>query len=336
MIQELLIYYDENKRQLPWRKNRDPYRIWVSEIMCQQTRVETVIDYFNRFMQDYPTITDLANTSLDELNKHWQGLGYYSRARNLLKAAQLIVKNHAGKFPDNYQDIIQLPGIGQYTASAICSMAYDLPYVSIDGNFFRVFSRFYKWDFDISLPTSKQLLTEKLKPLIPKRSGDFNQAVMDLGATICLSYDQPKCDKCPLRQECLAHKDHVESDYPISSKNTKIKTFSYSVFLIKVKDQFVIHKRKDTGLLASLYEFKNENNNYNLEQVKKMFETNNVIQYEKATHHFSHQTWIMQPYLIELTNYDLKENEYLVSKEEILQKYSIPTCFNQFFNLLNI
>lgn len=334
MVNELLTYYDQNKRDLPWRKDHNPYHIWISEIMLQQTRVETVIDYYNHFIKDYPDIESLSKASLDDIYLHWKGLGYYSRAKNIYQASQIIMNQYNGVFPKKYEDLLSLPGIGEYSASAIASMAYNLPYVSIDGNFFRVFTRYYELDFDISLHSSKNKLKELLLLNLPERSGDFNQAVMDLGATICVPNDIPKCDECPLNKTCKAHLNNNELIYPYSSKNTKVKSLKYTIFIIKVKDQYIIHKREDKGLLASLYEFKNIESHLSMKKVKELFPNAIIKKHDIRKHHFSHQTWAMLPYVIKLNDYTLKDNEYLVSRNELLTHYSIPKCFNQFFNLI--
>src|SRR5690606_36583690 len=199
----ILIWFDKNQRNLPWRTNSEPYKVWLSEIIVQQTRVAQGMDYFIKFIQTYPTIEDLAAASEQDVLKLWQGLGYYSRARNLHNTAKFIVENLHGNFPDKYKDLLKLKGVGPYTAAAIASIAFNQAVSAVDGNVFRVFSRYFDIDLDISQPKTRNYFFELGNEIIGKeRPGDFNQAVMELGATICLP--TPKCEICPVNNSCAA------------------------------------------------------------------------------------------------------------------------------------
>jgi len=336
--EKILEYYDNNKRNLPWRETKDPYSKWISEIMCQQTRVDTVIPYYERFMKKYPTIQALSEANEDELLKLWEGLGYYNRARNLKKAAIKIVQEYNGIFPNTYESLLKLPGIGDYTACAILSMAWDQPYSSIDGNFYRVFSRYYELDNDISDTETKEIFRKKIQSILPQRSGDFNQAIMDIGATICLANEDPMCEKCPLMDSCKAYKHESFLSYPVNSKKMIIKEVDVSVFIIEINEHIVLRKRPDKGLLASLYEFPNKLSKMDLEKVVHLFHTNNIVQGKEKVHHFTHQTWKLTPFYIHLDHYDLKKDEFFASSNELLNQYSIPKAFNQFIDkkILNI
>ena len=193
----LLPWYRENRRELPWRRDREPYHVWLSEIMLQQTRVEAVKGYYTRFLEALPTIEDLANCDDDTLHKLWEGLGYYSRVRNLKKAANQIMKRHGGRFPDTYEEVRALSGIGDYTAGAICSICFDYPTPAVDGNVLRVISRLTEDATPIDLPARKKEVSQLLAAVYPAEAGDFTQALMELGATLCGPNWKPRCQECP-------------------------------------------------------------------------------------------------------------------------------------------
>ena len=199
----LLPWYEENKRDLPWRKTREPYNIWLSEIMLQQTRVEAVKGYYARFLEKLPSVEALASCDDEVLHKLWEGLGYYSRVRNLKKAANVILEQYGGQFPREHGDVLALPGIGDYTAGAICSICYDAPTPAVDGNVLRVISRLLNDPSPIDLPATKKAVTAALAEIYPPRAGDFTQALMELGATLCGPNRAPDCEKCPCHSFCL-------------------------------------------------------------------------------------------------------------------------------------
>ncbi len=250
-----LTWYHKEKRNLPWRATNDPYAIWISEIMLQQTRVETVIGYFYRFMEQFPTIQDLAEAEEQKLLKVWEGLGYYSRARNLKAAAQQIVAEFDGKMPDSIEEIRSLKGIGPYTAGAIGSIAFGLPEPAIDGNVMRVVSRLFCIEADIAKASSRRPFDEAMRTIIsPDEPGEFNQALMDLGSRICTP-TTPKCEECPISQYCLAYAENRQTDFPVKSKKAKPKDVYYIAGAIEDQGSFLLVQRPETGLLASMWHF---------------------------------------------------------------------------------
>ncbi len=254
--QEFVQWYEENQRILPWRATHEPYAIWVSEIMLQQTRVETVIPYFNRFMEWFPEIKDLAAAPEDKLLKAWEGLGYYSRVRNLQKAAQQIMENFAGEMPRTIEEISSLKGIGPYTAGAIASIAFNQPEPAIDGNVMRVFSRLFRISADIAKPSSRKIFDQRVREVIsPDKPSEFNQAIMDLGATICTP-TSPKCERCPIQNYCQAYQEDNVTAYPVKVKKTKVKKVYYVACAIQnEKQEFLLEKRPATGLLSNMWTF---------------------------------------------------------------------------------
>lgn len=250
-----LTWYHKEKRNLPWRATNDPYAIWISEIMLQQTRVETVIGYFYRFMEQFPTIQDLAEAEEQKLLKVWEGLGYYSRARNLKAAAQQIVVEFDGKMPNSIEEIRSLKGIGPYTAGAIGSIAFGLPEPAIDGNVMRVVSRLFCIEADIAKASSRRPFDEAMRTIIsPDEPGEFNQALMDLGSRICTP-TTPKCEECPISQYCLAYAENRQTDFPVKSKKAKPKDVYYIAGAIEDQGSFLLVQRPETGLLASMWHF---------------------------------------------------------------------------------
>lgn len=253
---DFLTWYQHEKRNLPWRYNQDPYRIWISEIMLQQTRVDTVIDYFYRFMEIFPTIKDLAEADEDKLLKVWEGLGYYSRARNLQTAAKQIMEEYGGEFPTTVEDIRSLKGIGPYTAGAISSIAFELPEPAIDGNVMRVVSRLFCIEDDIAKASNRKVFDEAMRKIISQEHpGDFNQAMMDLGSSICTP-TSPECESCPLQKYCQAYQEDRQTDFPVKSKKQKPKDVYYVAGVIENQDQaFLLQKRAEKGLLANMWLF---------------------------------------------------------------------------------
>lgn len=254
--EEFIAWYEKEKRNLPWRVNLDPYRIWISEIMLQQTRVDTVIEYYYRFMEWFPTIKDLAEAPDDRLLKAWEGLGYYSRARNLKVAAQQIMTDFDGQMPETIDEIRQLKGIGPYTAGAIGSIAFQIPEPAIDGNVMRVVSRLFEISDDIAKPSSRKVFEAAMYKIIDQhRPGDFNQAMMDLGSSICTP-TSPKCEECPIQSYCLSYKNNTMTNYPIKTKKLKPKDIYYIGGIIENKQQeFLLQQRNTKGLLANMWLF---------------------------------------------------------------------------------
>ncbi len=254
MDKKLLNWYKKNCRDLPWRRTHEPYFIWLSEIMLQQTQVITVIEYYNRFVDRFNTIEALADADENEVLKFWEGLGYYSRARNLHKCAKEIVSQYEGKFPSNYQTLLKLPGIGPYTAGAIASIAFNERIPAVDGNVMRVYSRLFALDCDISDPKSRLVFNQYVMTTMPDDARHFNQAIMELGAMICTP-KSPKCEICPLNQDCIAMKENNQESYPIKTKKIAKKHESVYVFFFNYKVKVMIEKRSEALLLKGLWGF---------------------------------------------------------------------------------
>ncbi|ASZ07912.1 A/G-specific adenine glycosylase [Enterococcus thailandicus] len=254
--EEFVEWYEREKRNLPWRYNHDPYRIWISEIMLQQTRVDTVIDYFYRFMEWFPTIEELANAPEEKLLKAWEGLGYYSRARNIQAAAKQIMSEFGGEMPQTVAEISSLKGIGPYTTGAIASIAFDLPEPAIDGNVMRVVSRLFCIEEDIAKASSRKVFDEAVRSIIDEEHpGEFNQAFMDLGSAICTP-TSPKCEICPIQSFCLANKRGIQANFPVKTKKAKPKDVYYVAAAIQDQaGSFYLEKRTSQKLLADMWTF---------------------------------------------------------------------------------
>lgn len=253
---DLINWFQSEQRELPWRENQDPYRVWVSEIMLQQTKVDTVIPYFLNFMTKFPTISDLAVAEEQEVLKAWEGLGYYSRARNLQHAVREVATIYNGKVPSDPKQLADLKGIGPYTKGAILSIAYDIPEPAVDGNVMRVLSRILRIEEDIAKPKSRRLFERVVNEVISKENpSSFNQGLMELGALVCTP-KSPSCLLCPVQSHCKAFHDGVETQLPIKSKAKKQKRMAYYAFAISNKQgEYVIEQRPETGLLASMWQF---------------------------------------------------------------------------------
>ncbi|MGP0628345.1 A/G-specific adenine glycosylase [Nitrospina sp. 32_T5] len=251
----LLTWFDTDQRAMPWRETRDPYRIWVSEIMLQQTQVKTVIPYYERWVKTFPTVEKLARARESTVLKHWEGLGYYSRARNLHKAARQIVREHNGNVPDTLEGILSLPGIGRYTAGAVLSIAYDQPLPVLDGNVKRVLSRLFGLMENGATKQSENILWEHAESLLPqKRPGDFNQSLMELGATLCLPQN-PMCLLCPVVRHCEAHRQGEPEKFPPPKQRAATKKIEVSAAIIQREGKVFIQQRPREGLMGGLWEF---------------------------------------------------------------------------------
>ena len=250
----LILWYEKHKRELPWRNTKDPYIIWISEIILQQTRVNQGLDYFLNFINLFPDVNSLASASEDEVMKSWQGLGYYSRARNLHQAAKDIMSKFNGNFPKNYADIISLKGIGEYTAAAIVSFVFDAPYAVVDGNVFRVLSRLFSIDTPIDSTLGKKMFYELAKKILnPKKAGTHNQAIMEFGALQCTPYS-PNCVNCPLNEKCLANSQNKVNQLPVKQGKTKTKDRYFNYFCIVNEDFTFLRKRTGKDIWKNLYE----------------------------------------------------------------------------------
>lgn len=250
----LIRWYDQNKRDLPWRETKDPYFIWLSEIILQQTRVVQGYDYYMRFTQTFPTVASLANAHEDEVLKLWQGLGYYSRARNLHTAAKMIISDFGGVFPSDYKDILSLKGVGEYTAAAVGSFAFELPHAVVDGNVFRVLSRLFGIDTPIDTTQGKKLFTDLANELLdPEHPGEHNQAMMELGALRCVPVS-PNCGVCPLSDICLAYSQNKVSSYPVKQGKVKVKERYFNYLDIRINSSMFLNKRTGNDIWKNLYE----------------------------------------------------------------------------------
>lgn len=339
VVEPLLKWYQENKRILPWRENKNPYCIWISEIMLQQTRIEAVKRYYARFMEELPTIHELANVSEERLLKLWEGLGYYNRARNLQKAAKIIEEKYDGKMPSTYAELITLPGIGEYTAGAIASIAYNERIPAVDGNVLRVISRVLASNKDVLLPETKKEVTEQLKEIMKKQkknfqAGDFNEALMELGELVCLPNGEPNCQECPLQKNCIAYKRELTQELPIREKKLKRKEENKTVFLLISRDgKIAIRKRIEKGVLNGMYELPNsEGKNEKIKDIEEVLKQWNLksTKIEKIgeyQHIFTHITWKMIAYKITVE----KENEEFIwiSKKQLEKEYALPTAFKK-------
>ena len=253
----LLAWYDSQKRSLPWRDHPDPYAVWVSEIMCQQTRVETVIPYFEKWMKQFPTVKALASASEQDVLNAWEGLGYYSRARNLHKAAKVVVEKFGGKLPRDLDDLRSLPGIGRYTVGAIASLAFKLDEPTLDGNVRRVFSRLFDVDEYADSPAGEKTLWELTAKNLPKgRAGDYNQALMDLGAMVCLPKN-PRCLLCPLMKICKAREAGTQELRPVMKPKKQVPTYVHVAAVIVERGRALLSQRPADGLLGGMWEFPN-------------------------------------------------------------------------------
>ena len=295
-IPYLLQWYEYNRRILPWREEPTPYHIWVSEIMLQQTRVEAVKGYYDRFLTRLPDIETLAQAEEDVLLKLWEGLGYYNRVRNMQKAAKILVEQYGGEMPADYEIIRSLPGIGDYTAGAVTSIAFSLPYPAVDGNVLRVMSRIACNGDDIAKEQTKKKLKEDLTSIMPKESGEFNQSLMELGATVCLPNGKPLCEQCPVMHICKAFHEGRETTLPVKSGKKERRIEKRRVYVISCDEKLVLHKRDGKGLLAGLWEFPNL---LVTEETGKDDPVGKIVKTKRAKHIFSHVEWHMEGIWIE-------------------------------------
>ncbi len=333
ITEPIIKWYQENKRELPWRKGKNPYHIWISEIMLQQTRIEAVMGYYERFLKSLPTMQDLAKVDEEKLLKLWEGLGYYNRARNLKKAAQIVQEKYQGSMPKSYQELLELPGIGEYTAGAIASIAYDEKVPAVDGNVLRVISRVVASKKDVLEGKTKKEFTEKLQKIMPKQAGDFNEGLMEIGERICLPNGKPNCEECPLQEFCLAKKENLTDSIPVRKIKTKRRKEQKTVFLLEYKGKIAIRKRESKGLLANLYEFPNVDEKLTKKAVvdvlkKWNLEASNIEEIGMHHHIFSHVEWEMIGYRIAVET--MNEEFIWVKKEELLEEYAIPGAFGKF------
>ncbi len=332
----LLPWYYENRRDLPWRRDREPYHVWLSEIMLQQTRVEAVRDYYERFLQALPTVEALACCEDDRLLKLWEGLGYYSRARNLKKAARQILEKHQGVFPREYQQVLALPGVGAYTAGAVCSICYDLPVPAVDGNVLRVTARLTDDCTPIDLPEQKAKINQALAQVYPREAGAFTQALMELGATICGPNRKPDCENCPCRHFCRAAQMGTAEQLPVKAGKAARRQADMTVFILSGDGKYALHKRPDKGLLASLWQFPNVPGKLTAPQAAQTLEAmglqvTEVFRSIERKHIFTHVQWNMLGYYMEVR--EPAGDFQWFTAEEIEAEAALPTAFRQFWEV---
>ena len=341
----LLKWYDTNRRILPWREEATPYRVWISEIMLQQTRVEAVKPYFDRFMDRLPDIESLAAAEEEELLKLWEGLGYYNRVRNLKKAAVRIMSDHNGLMPEEYDEILKLNGIGSYTAGAVASIAYGKPVPAVDGNVLRVISRIRADDALISDPKVRKKVEQDIAEIIPfGRPGDFNQAIMELGAVICVPNGKPHCENCPLAADCRAHLMGREMEYPKKTKLKARKIEEKTVLIVRDDNKIALRKRVEKGLLAGMYEFPTMENFHTPDEVIRYlrevgFQTLRVTALTESKFVFTHKEWHMRGYLVwvdELQPAMSTGDWIFIEPSVIKEQYPVPSAFAAYMKYLEI
>lgn len=344
IVTPLLTWFKDHARVLPWREDATPYRVWVSEIMLQQTRVEAVKPYFERFIAELPDVKALAECPDEKLLKLWEGLGYYNRVRNMRIAAQTVMELYDGVLPADYEKLLQLKGIGHYTAGAIASIAYGIPVPAVDGNVLRVITRVMADPSDIMKQSVKNQMEQRLLPLIPKdQAGAFNQALMELGATVCVPNGQPLCGDCPWKEFCLAKREDRIADIPVKSKAKPRKIEDKTVLIIRDGERFALRKRPKKGLLAGMYEFPNIEGHISEDEALRYVTERQLtpLRIEKLTdakHIFSHIEWHMCGYMIRVAALEEDEDTDMlfVEPQDTKSLYPIPAAFEKYTDAVNI
>ncbi len=330
----LLAWYDANKRILPWRDDPTPYRVWVSEIMLQQTRVEAVRAYYERFMAELPTLESLAEVDDERLMKLWEGLGYYSRARNLKKAARMLVEEFGGEFPRSREDLLKLPGIGEYTAGAVASIAMNLAEPAVDGNVLRVISRLTGSRADIAKPQTRDEVSAALRKIYPAgRCGDFTQALMELGATVCLPNGEPLCLVCSWAELCTARREGVTDEIPVKAPKKARTVDTKTVLLLRCGELAAFHRRPPHGLLAGMWELPNAEGALTCDEASALVREWGVESLETAAsadavHIFTHREWHMRSFRLECA--EPGGDFRWLAKEEFEREIALPSAFRDF------
>ena len=336
----LLAWYDSGRRILPWREDPTPYHVWLSEIMLQQTRVEAVKPYYDRFICRLPDIESLALVEEEELLKLWEGLGYYNRARNLKKSAIQITTEYGGRMPEDYDKLMELTGVGSYTAGAIASIAFGKPVPAVDGNVLRILSRLRADDRDVMDAKVKKAIEEELRAVIPKeRPGDFNQALMELGATVCIPNGSPKCGQCPWKEICQAKRQGNVSEYPKKRAKKARRIEKKTVLLIQYEQRIALNKRPSEGLLAGMYEFPSIEGHQEEKQVIAYLKQLGVMplrirRLEPVKHIFTHKEWHMTGYYVRVDDLTGMGEYVFVDPAEIKDKYPVPSAYAAYMRLI--
>lgn len=335
MAGPLLAWYDEHKRDLPWRDVGDPYKVWVSEIMLQQTRVAAVLPYYRRWMEQLPTVEALAAVDEERLMKLWQGLGYYSRARNLRRAAQAVMEEYGGRFPERYEELIRLPGVGDYTAGAIASIAFAQPVPAVDGNVLRVAARVAAIQEDILDPKVRRTIRGLMEAAVPgSRPGAYNQALMDLGATVCLPNTPPLCPQCPLAALCEANRLGCQRDLPVRRKKALRRREEMTVYLLLREGRVALRRREDSGLLAGLWEFPHVGGRLTEDRAGEPVAGWGLTALDwketlTARHVFTHVEWQMTGYLLTVAGAGA---DFVWADRPDLDKLAVPAAFGKFLS----
>jgi A/G-specific adenine glycosylase len=344
IVKPLLMWYDGHARVLPWREQVTPYRVWVSEIMLQQTRVEAVKPFYERFMDRLPDIQALAECPDDALLKLWEGLGYYNRVKNMKKAAQILMDEYQGEMPDTPEKIRSLPGIGPYTAGAVLSIAYGKRIPAVDGNVLRVFSRVLWKEEDITRQSVKKQIEEQIFRIMPEdRPGDFNQALMELGATVCVPNGPAKCSECPLKDYCIACQKGRENELPKKAPKKERRMEEKTVLVIQDGERAAIKKRPEKGLLSGVYELPNLPGHLSEEEVlaymrEQGFDPVRIQSLGKAKHIFSHVEWRMIGYRVQVAFLEGKnvQDFLFVEPKRTEEEFPIPAAFSAYAAHLQI
>lgn len=335
---DIIQWYRKNRRVLPWRETKDAYRIWVSEIMLQQTRVEAVKPYYERFLCELPTVKALAEAKEDTLLKLWEGLGYYNRVRNMQKAAKQILEDYHGQFPDTYEAIRSLTGVGNYTAGAVSAFAFGIPRPAVDGNVLRVMARIMGDDGDIMKQSTRKRIEEELQKVIPEEgAGDFNQGLIELGALVCVPNGEPGCEECPAARYCKAKSQGRTGELPVKKKAKERRIEKKTVFVFRDMDRVAIGKRPGKGLLAGMYELPSCRGHLSLSEAAQYCKKIGLMpvhirKLPEAKHIFSHVEWHMTGYLVQVDELE-KTNQkgfLFVNTEEIRKQYPIPSAFEKY------
>lgn len=335
LAQVLPDWYAAHRRDLPWRRDREPYHVWLSEIMLQQTRVEAVKGYYLRFLEALPTVEALAHADPDQLHKLWEGLGYYTRVRNLQKAARQILDDHGGVFPTNHKEVLALAGIGDYTAGAICSICFEHPTPAVDGNVLRVTARVDASYDPITDQKTKKAVSARLAEVYPQgRCGDFTQSLMELGATVCVPNGAPHCDLCPCRDFCQAHAHGCQMELPVKAAKKERRVEELTVFLLRCGDQYAVVRRPETGLLAGLWAFPHVAGRLSPQAALDTaaawgVHPRELLKIVEKSHIFTHVRWDMQG--VYLTCGEAAGPFRWVTAEEVREEVGLPTAFRQFW-----
>lgn len=333
--ERILTWFHAHKRSMPWRENPLPYYIWISEIMLQQTRVDTVIPYFYRFIEKYDSVKALAEAEDETLLKLWEGLGYYNRVRNLKIAAKEIMEQYDGKLPETYDELVKLKGIGEYTAGAIASEAFGKKEIAVDGNVYRVMARLLGIREDLKKPAVMKEIKNEVRNLLPdEKAGDFNQGLIELGALVCIPNGSPKCGICPLKDTCVAYEESLQEMIPLKVKKKDRHEEERTVLIFRFKDQYGIRKREEGALLAGLYEFYHEEGHYDAHLIEEWVEELGakslaIYPLKDKKFLFTHIQWKLKAYVVEVE--EPVKDLVFATREEIRDSYTLATAFRDYF-----